>query len=191
MERVDQFGGKEVADHRRAAADAHVEVASCVPGEVERRLRAGVDEVEHRAALHLDRRAGVVREHEHRRVERRVRPPPAAPLVVGPDIGPRAGLRAELAAAHDLGTEAMAMALGERVVDPRRSTGTAEHRAPEPGGEHPLVETMAGVTERRLERDAVAGPEPVQRDREVVDTDLGHGCLPSKGGCDVQLLALI
>src|SRR5207302_9442521 len=113
------------------------------------------------------------------RRERRVRPPPAAPLVVGADIGPRAGLGPELAPAHDLGTDAEAMAGGERVVDPDGPTDLADHRAPESGGEHPLVQAFPGVTERGVERDAVASPEAVQGDREVVDTDLGHGCLPS------------
>ena len=64
---------------------------------------------------------------------------------------------------------------------PVGATGLADHRAPEPGGEHPLVQAFPGVTERGVERDAVAGAEPVQGDREVVDTDLGHGCLPSGG----------
>jgi hypothetical protein len=71
------------------------------------------------------------------------------------------------------------MAVGERVVDTRGATGLAHHRAPEPGGEQPLVQAFPGVTERGVERDAVACAEPVQGDREVVDTDLGHGCLPS------------
>jgi len=116
--------------------------------------------VEHGAALHLDRRARVVREHEHRGVERRVRPPPATPLVVGADICPRAGLRAELASAHDLGTKAEGMAFGEGVVDTRSATGIADHRAPVSGGGHPLVQAFPGVTERRFEGDAVARPEP-------------------------------
>jgi hypothetical protein len=33
------------------------------------------------------------------------------------------------------------------------------------------METMSGVAERRLERLPLAGGEPVERDREVVDTD--------------------
>jgi hypothetical protein len=41
------------------------------------------------------------------------------------------------------------------------------------------VQAFSGVTERSVERDAVAGPEPVEGDREVVDTGLGHDCLPS------------
>ena len=43
------------------------------PCNVERLDRARVDEVERRTALHLDRRAGVVRQHHHRGVRERVR----------------------------------------------------------------------------------------------------------------------
>ena len=172
VEGVDQAGGEELADDGRPAADAHVEVAGRGPGEPQRLLRGGVDEVEHRPALHLDRRARVVREDEDRRVERRVRSPPAAPLVVGADVGPGPGLRAELAPAHDLGADAAAVPLGERVVDARGAAALADHRAPEPRREHPLVQAFAGVPERRVERDAVTRAEPVQRDREVVDPDL-------------------
>lgn len=46
-----------------------------------------------------------------------------------------AGLRAELASAHDLRTEAEGMALGDEVVDTRGATGLADHRTPKPGGE--------------------------------------------------------
>ena len=69
------------------------------------------------------------------------------------------------------------MAFGERVVDALGATGLTDHRAPEPGGEHPLVQAFAGMTEWGVECEAVAGPEPVEGDREVVDADLGHGCL--------------
>jgi hypothetical protein len=48
---------RKVAHDGRTTADAHVEVAGCLQGEVERVLRVGVDEVEHGAAFHLDRGA--------------------------------------------------------------------------------------------------------------------------------------
>src|SRR3954466_12658944 len=54
VEEVDEAGRAEVAHGRRAAADAHVEAAGRLPGEVERLVRARVDEVEHGAALHLE-----------------------------------------------------------------------------------------------------------------------------------------
>ena len=47
--------------------------------------------------------------------------------------------------------------------------------AAESCGHHPLVEPVPGVTERSLENLVLAGGEPVERDREVVDTDTGHG----------------
>ena len=118
-----------------------------------------------------------MRQHEDRSVKRRVRPPPAPPFVVGADIGPRAGLRTELSPAHDLRTEPDLNPLGERMVDTDAASVIADHPAPEAGGEIPLVQPMAGVAEGGVERHALAGPEPVQGDREVVDTDLGHSCL--------------
>ena len=51
---------------------------------LERGVDAVGDEVEGRAALHLERRARVVRQHEHRHVVGRVVAPPALPGVVGP-----------------------------------------------------------------------------------------------------------
>jgi hypothetical protein len=57
VEGVDEVGGQEAADDRRATADAHVEVTGDLPGEVEYFPRRGVDEVEDGADLHLDRRA--------------------------------------------------------------------------------------------------------------------------------------
>ena len=78
------------------------------------------------------------------------------------------------------------MAFGEGLVDTFGATGLADHRVPEPGGEHPLVQAFSGVTERGIERDAVAGAEPVQGDREVVDTDQGHGASRAVGTCGVH-----
>ena len=90
-----------------------------------------------------------------------------------PVHGPACG-RAELPPAHDLGADGEAVPLSEGVVDPRAATGLAGRRAPPPGGEHPLVQPLPGVPERGVEREAVAGAEPIERDREVVHVDLGH-----------------
>ena len=65
---------------RRGARPA----AGRLPGAPERGVDAVGDEVKRRAALHRDRRRAVMRQHEHRHVVRRVRPPPALPAVVGP-----------------------------------------------------------------------------------------------------------
>lgn len=70
--------------------------AAASSGLRERRLDAGGDERERRSALLLERLTLVVCEHEDRRAERRIVPPPALPGVVSP--GPRSA--AEHVAAH-------------------------------------------------------------------------------------------
>jgi hypothetical protein len=57
----------------------------------------------------------------------------------------------------------------EGVVDAAATTWLVP--APPSGGEHPFVQPLAGVAERRLQALAVTGAEPVERDGEVVDAD--------------------
>jgi hypothetical protein len=129
MHVVDEAGGEEVAHDGGAAADPDVLAIGCFAGGLERFGRGGVQEVERGAALHLDRGPRAVSEHEGRCVERRVRTPPAPPVRVVVPAG-----RAELVGAHDLGADAVTVALREGVVD-----SGAPARVPEPGTEHPLV----------------------------------------------------
>ena len=76
---------QQILAHRRgAAADLDVEVARGGLGLSERRLDPLGDEMEGRAALHLDRRAGVVGQDEGRRVIGGIVAPPALPRLVGP-----------------------------------------------------------------------------------------------------------
>src|SRR6266498_4277430 len=139
---VDEPGGKEVADRGGTPADADVLAARSLAGRLERLGRRLVEEVERRAALHLDRRARVVGEDEDRRVERRVGTPRAGPFRVLLPSG-----RAELPGTHDLGADPRREQLGEGVVDAAGPAGLAEHLVPPPGGEHPFVQPVAGVTE--------------------------------------------
>src|SRR6478735_6252195 len=171
---VDESGGDEVAHHGRATAQAYVEVAGGGARDIERLGRGGVEEVEGRPARHLERRPGAVGEDVGRRVERRVLAPPATPVGVVLPPG-----RAELVGAHDLRTEAHLVAGGEGGVD----AASAALGVPEGGGEHPRVQPLAGVAERRLEGLRLAGAEAVERDREVVDPDEGHvWLLQERGG---------
>jgi hypothetical protein len=66
--------------------------------------------------------------------------------------------------------------LGERVVGtggPGTGRGTDDFaRIPEPGGEHPLVQALAGMGERRFTGLWLAGAEAVEGDREVADPGL-------------------
>jgi hypothetical protein len=60
---------------------------------------------------------------------------------------------------------------GEGVVDAAATAGLADHLAPPPGGEHPLVQPFAGMTERCVVALTLTGAEAVERDGEVVDAD--------------------
>ncbi len=118
--------------------------------------RVAVDEVE-RGVGQRERRALVVGQDEHRRVERRLVAPPALPFVVAP----RPALRAELVAAHDLGADVVGEVAGEVVVEAaapagvgavgpaRRGAGPREHVA------------GVGVAERALEALALTRAEAV------------------------------
>src|SRR5947207_4880935 len=64
MQLVDQPGAKELADRGHAAAEPDVAVARGCFRLLERGPNSPGDEVEGGAALHRDRRAGMMREHE-------------------------------------------------------------------------------------------------------------------------------
>src|SRR5688572_19643734 len=100
VQMVDEPGSKEVAEQRRAPTDAYVLTRCGVARDLERLGRRRVDEVERRAALHLDRRTRLMRENERRCVKWRVGTPPALPFGVLVPAG-----EAELSGAHDLGTD--------------------------------------------------------------------------------------
>src|SRR5699024_3238065 len=125
------------------------------------------DEVEGRAPLHLERRTRVMGEDEDRGVEGRLLAPPAAPTVVGP----RAGLRSELAAAHDLRADRPVDARGdEGIVDaPVRGQVDPVDPATEPRRAEPVEKSGPGMTEGGVEGLVRPGGEAVERDGEVVD----------------------
>src|SRR5204863_5159244 len=136
------------------SADAYVPALRGLAGRLERLSRRSVDEVIRRAALHLDRRARVTSEDEDRCVERRVGTPRALPLRV---LMP--SRVAELPGTHDLGADPGSEQPQEGVVDAARPTRLAEHLAAPLGGEHPLVQPFAGVTERCVAGLTFAGCE--------------------------------
>src|SRR3954453_16711164 len=171
---VDQTRTEKPAHDGRAASDANVLSAGRLTGDVSRLGRRGVEEVERGATLHLDRSAGAVGEYEGRRVKRWVRSPPALP--VGVVLPAR---WAELARAHDLGADPRLVLLGERVVDAGGAPRASHDRGTEAGGDHPLVQPMAGVTEGRFECLTVASRETVQRDGEVVNGGPCHLLAPT------------
>src|SRR4051812_30131730 len=154
---VDEPGREELANHGGTAPDAYVPAARSLARRLERLGRRGVDEVERRTALHLDRRACVMRENEDRCVERRVGTPGALPLRVLVPSGV-----AELPGTHDLRADPGREQLRERVVDAAGAAGPADHLAPPPGGEHPFVQPFAGVTEMCMGALTLTGAEAVE-----------------------------
>src|SRR5690606_39117248 len=123
----------------------------------ERLGRRCVDEVERRPALHLVRRTRMVGEDERWCVERRVGAPPALPLRVLLPSG-----RTELPRTHDLGADSRAVLSGEGIVDATAPAELADHLPPVTGSEHPRVQPLAGVTERRVVAQTRAGAEAVE-----------------------------
>ena len=114
---------------------------------------------------HLDRRARVMGEDEDRRVERRVGPPPALPLRVVVPSGVT-----ELPGTHDLCADPRIEDLREGVVDAataarravkRRSEG-GRVKLPPPGGDHPFVQPVPGVTEICVAAQTLTGAEAVE-----------------------------
>src|SRR5688572_12880664 len=164
MHVVDEPRGKELADHGGASAEAHILTGRGLTRRFERLGRRGIDEVEGRAALHLDRRARVMCEDEYGCVERRVRSPRALPVRI---FVP--SWMAKLAGAHDLGADSGLEQPREGVID-----ATAAARplpGPPPSSKHPFVQPVAGVTKMCVAALTLASAETVERDREVVDTD--------------------
>ena len=117
--------------------------------------------------------AGVAGEHEHRLMERRlVAPPPARPRVVLP----RAAAAAEHLAAHDARADPGKRLARELRVDVRLAALEAVLLAPRHRGERPLVQQLAALAERVVERRVRAGDEAVERRRDVED-ELSHRVL--------------
>ena len=155
---VDQVRGQELAEARGSAADADVQATCGLLCYFEGLGGAGVDEVEGGAALHGDGGPGVMGEHEHRGVEGRLIAPPALPLIVGP----RAALRAELVAPHDLRADPRRPVARDFVVHAGAAPGLAVYVPGGTGGEEPFQQPAFRVPEGRVDVLALTGAEAVQ-----------------------------
>ena len=109
---------------------------------------------------------------EDRRLERRLLAPPALPLVVGP--GP--ALRAELVAAHDLGTD-VAVEVPDQVVVQTAAAPLIGAIGPAGGRQGPGHELRGvGVAERTLQALSLTSAVAVAGDGEVVHSDHLRHC---------------
>jgi hypothetical protein len=125
-----------------------------------------------RAAFHLDRRAGVMRQHKHRTVVRRVIPPPAAPGVIGPGTTNRA----EHVASHDPRADAHTKTRRDIVINAGGPAGLTIDALERAGRDEPFVQRFTTDAEGILASLERAGAVAVERDREVAHAYTSH-CL--------------
>jgi len=152
MQLIDEPGRQILPQRAHAAAQPDVLRPRRRARLTQRRLDSIGHEMERRAALHLERLARVVCEHEHRGVVGRVLAPPAAPTLIGP--GTTHG--AEHVAPDDPRADVLEAASGEVVVDTGFAATLAEDRrtghelARRAGRKHPLVQRQAALAKRRI-----------------------------------------
>jgi hypothetical protein len=114
------------------------------------------------AALHIDGRARMMRQDEHRHVVRRIVSPPAFPGMVGPP----ASHRAEHVSPHDPCTQVFHGPSGKLIVDVARSAFVADHFLKRPRFEQPCGQLMAANTKRMLKVLIWTRPESIERYRQ-------------------------
>ncbi len=139
-----------------------------------RLLQSGVnafgDKTKLRASRHPERRARVMRQHEDRRVIRRLVAPPALPAVVRP----WASDRTEHVAPKNPGPDSGKALLRHAVVDPRFAIVMAVHPPPYARVEEPLHQLGAPDAERILEILVRPGTVAVDGNREALDAEFRH-----------------
>ena len=173
-------GAQILPDRRHAAAQPDVAAARRVPRLLERGVDAVGDEPELRAALHRERRARVMRQHEDGRVIRGLVTPPALPALVRP----RAADGTEHVAPEDPGADPVEALRRQVVVHARLAVFVAVHPLPGARVEEPVEHLRAADSERVLEILARPGAEPVDGDREAWTRSLDMAFLP---GCSRRL----
>jgi hypothetical protein len=143
---------------------------------------AAGDEVEGGAALHHERRAGMVGQHEDRHVVRGLVAPPAFPALVGPG----AAHRPEHVAPEDPGAHLGEALFGDLVVDAGLAVdlvlGFARvvHLLPDARGKKPVHQLGAANSQRMLQALVRAGGEAVERNAQAAHEQSGHGVVSCK-----------
>jgi hypothetical protein len=118
------------------------------------------------AALHLNRRAWMVRENKYRFVIRRIVTPPALPLV----IGPWAADRPEHIASQDPRADPVRRARRKIIVNARRAVLTALHPLKRARGDEPLMQVFATNAQRIIEALIGACAKPIERYCKTMNT---------------------
>src|SRR5262245_6213219 len=172
---VHETGREKLVCGIRTASERYVFAAGGSPCLFERRLDAAGDEREDRTAFKLERLACVMREHEHRVMERRVGSPPTGPRSLGI---PGTRVAAEHIAPHHGGADVCKGLLDNRRARVDLSALKAMHRAPDREWERPLVKAHATDPERIFDTLIGTSHEAVERHR---DPEAQLGQLPTPG----------
>src|ERR1700694_5735124 len=120
----------------------------------------------------------MARQHEHRVVVRRGGGPPPLSLLAARRAPGRAAQRAGHVAPHDRGADAGVARDHEPLVDALVAALLADHATAVTGREDPLVQPRPADAERVVKALRRPSAVPVDRDREVMDAQFGHGNSP-------------
>src|SRR5438477_2335716 len=134
MQLINQGSAQILPNSGYAATDADVAAARCSGRLLQSGVNAFGDKAKLRTSRHPKRIQRVMRQHEDRRVIRRLVAPPALPAVVRP----RASDRTEHVAPKNPGADSGKTLLRDPVIDSRFAVVMAVHPPPYAQGEEPL-----------------------------------------------------
>src|SRR4029077_11639378 len=181
MQLVNQGSAQILPYSGYAATEAYVTAARSSGRLLQSGVNAPGDKAKLRTSRHPERRALMVRQHEDRRVIRRLLAPPTLPAVVRP----RPSDGAEHIAPKNPGTDSGKALLRNSVIDSRLSIVFAVHPAPHACVEEPLHQLRAADARRILEILVRPGTVTVNGDSEALDAEFRHDvprCLISGPG---------
>src|SRR5438477_3600867 len=172
MQLVDQTGTLILPNGGNPAAEANVAPACRSARLLLQDVNAFGDKMKLRTSPHPERRARVMRQHEDRRVIRRLVAPPALPGVVRP----RASDRTEHVAPKNPGTDPGKALLSNAVIDSRLAIVIIVHPPPHARVEEPLHQLSPHNAERMLEILVRPSAVAIDGNREAMDAEF-H-CIP-------------
>src|SRR5258707_1472684 len=170
MQLVDQTGAKILTHRLGAAANLHVAALGGEPRLLQRRLDPVGHEDEGGAAIHLDRIARMMRQHERRRVIGWVVAPPALPALVRPG----ATDWPEHIAAKDKRAEPIHRTMCVGLIDAVRAAVLTDHCPEHARTEYPLVQFPPTLAERIFKTLLRSCSETVERDRKACNAHFRH-----------------
>jgi hypothetical protein len=151
-------------------ADSYVPAVCSLFRTLQCRMNPVRDKVKGCAALHFDRLARVVRQHECRNMIGRFVTPPSFPGVVRP----RTAHRSKHVPAENPGPDVVHASLCPFVIDTRSAAFMALHLLPCARGEEPFEQLWATNAKRIVETLVRSRGVTIQRYRKGADANFGH-----------------